>query len=265
MSRIFGKLGFIHARLWQQDGLYRAAFLFGPAVLVGILGAGVVRVAVQSFETFTYRPSRWAVPMGQNKNWNSDGGIQVVKPLRSLPTIEANGALSGYVPGWQVTAEPAEVNRAMNVDVIGRPLIAAFRISGPKVDVSQLIGRGVEPQRYVGVGTSLLAIRETGIYALAVRFERPAAPPADCLMRVGFGQRRIVSDLDVDLVQDVSHTYDATQFSLQRGLYPIAWAFGCWHGEQMTAPGQLSLLIRYPGSKTLVPIRSEDLVLPGHQ
>jgi hypothetical protein len=110
------------------------------------------------------------------------------------------------------------------------------------------------------VGSGFLAASTAGIYALSVRLERPAGRAANCLARLAFGQHRIVSNLQIDIIKDMAKSFDASRFDLKPGLYPISWAFGCWHDQDVIGPGQLTLLVGHPGETSLLPARDGDIV-----
>lgn len=261
MNRFFGKFGFVHRRLWRQDGLYRAALLFGPAPLLGGLLAGALWGGVQTLERMTYRPPDWGVPQGPTVWSTATDQPPTIEPAKPLPPTGPDGELAGYAAGWRATTQPIEVGATLDVDLKPTPL-TAFSLDGPTFDMAQIIAAGPKSSLYVGVGSGILAIRAAGVYALSVRFERPAAQPADCLMRLGFGAHRIVSNLEVAVVGDVSKTFDAARFDLQPGLYTIGWAFGCWHNQEVIGPGRMTLLVGHPGEQTLLPARSGDIVRP---
>jgi hypothetical protein len=106
MNQFFGKFGFIHRRLWRQNGIYRAAVLFGPAPLLGGLLAAAVWGGAQAIGKMTYQPPRWAVPQ-RTKTWsNEDGKLQTLEPARPLPPPGADGGLIGYEAGWRATTYP---------------------------------------------------------------------------------------------------------------------------------------------------------------
>lgn len=146
----------------------------------------------------------------------------------------------------------------MDVDVKTTPL-TAFSLDGSTVDVAQIIAGGPKVSLYVGLGRGFLAIRTAGVYALTLRLERPAGPSADCLTRLGFGPHRVVSMLNIGFGNDVK-TFEAPRFDLQPGLYPIGWAFGCWHEHEVVGPGRITLLVGHPGDPTPLPARADDIV-----
>jgi hypothetical protein len=261
MKRFFGKLGFIHRRLWGQDGVYRAAILLGPAPLVGCFLAVALWECVQAFGVISDQSLRWAVPQGP-QTW-STGSVepQSIQPARPLPPTATSGILIGYEAGWQAVIEPIQVSATMEVDIKSTPLIGFF-LDGSSFDMAQIIAKGPQDSLYVGVASGFLAVRTAGIYAISARLERPAAPVANCLTRLGFGPRRIVSNLDTALASDVSKAFDAARFDLQPGLYSISWAFGCWHDQKMIGPGRITVLVAHPDDQNLLPARADEIVRP---
>ncbi len=235
MKRLFSKLGFIHECLWQREGAYRAALLLGPAPLLGAAVAVALWGGVSEFRALTYQPPPWATWSAPNM-W-SDGATrpQVLQPARPLPDIGADGALVGYQPGWKVSARPIEVSPTMNVDVKTNAL-TGFVVSDPAIDMAQVIAGGPKDALFIGVGTGLFVVRETGIYTLSVRLERPFGPAVTCLTRLGFGPHRVSSNVTVNIAIGAKD-FALVPFDLQPGLYPIAWAFGCWRDQQTTGPG----------------------------
>jgi hypothetical protein len=261
MKHFFGKLGFIHRRLWSQDGVYRAAILFGPAPLVGCLLAIALWECIQTFGWMTDQPPRWAVPLGPQTWSTGSDEPHTIQPARPLPPVATNGILIGYEAGWQAMIEPIQVSATMAVDVQPTPLIGFF-LDGSSFEMAQIIAKGPQDSLYVGVGSGFLAVRTAGIYAISVRLERPAAPVANCLTRLSFGPRRIVSNLDFALASDASKVFDAARFDLQPGLYSISWVFGCWHDQKMVGPGRITVLVGHPDDQTLLPARADDIVRP---
>jgi hypothetical protein len=259
MNRFFRKFGFIHSHLWRHDGFYRAALLFGPAPLLGCMLAGALWASTAALEGKTNQVPRWAIPQGPDV-WNTaTDQPHTVEPTRPLPSISADGTLSGYAVGWRAAIAPIQVSPTLDVDVKATRL-TGFVVDVPGVEMSQIIAEGPKDQLYVGVGSGFLVVRTAGVYALSARLERPAGGAANCLIRLGFGSHRIVSNLEVAMVDDVSKAFAAARFELRPGLYPLGWAFGCWHDQEVTAPGRMILLVGHPGEGTLLPARPDDIV-----
>jgi hypothetical protein len=258
MKRLFGKLGFVQARLWERDGAYRAALLLGPAPLLGAAVAAAVWGGVMEFRALTYQPPPWGTWSRPATSNNGDAPPQALQPARPLPEIGADGALAGYQPGWKVEARPIEVSPTMNVDVKANAL-TGFTISNPSIDMAQILAAAPKAALFVGVGTGLFVVREPGIYTLSVRLERAAGPAVTCLTRLGFGPGRVSSNVTLNITREAQE-FASGQFDLRPGLYPIGWAFGCWHDQETIGPGQLTVLISRPGDATRQPARPGDFV-----
>lgn len=260
MSAFLGKLDFVHRRLWRDDGVYRAAFLLGPAALAGCLLAFGVWQTGLIFYGLTHKPPAWAVRNQGAWSAASDHPY-AVRPDRPLPPAGPDGALAGYETGWQVTLNPIEVNSLMDVNV-KLSAVKAFHLDGPTVDMERVIGEAPKTDLYTALGSNALAVKKSGVYGLTAQFKRPAAPQANCLIRLGFGTHRIVSAVMTSVVTDSSETFDTPKFQLEPGLYRIGWAFTCWHDGALVGPGQLTLLVRHPDEDALAPARPDDIVGP---
>jgi len=260
MRTAFAKFGFIHRRLWQRDGLYRAALLFGPAALIGIVAAYAVKESMHAFQRLGGRPPppAWAVPQRPDL-WNANSDQpQSVQPSAPLPLVTPNGELSGFVPVWRATINQLEP-QAFDVSVKRDP-ISGFALDGATIDMSRLLVEGPKSSPFAGVGSAFLALKTAGIYTVSASFERPAGRAANCLVRLAFGPKRAVSELEMSLVNDISQTFDPIKFDLQPGLYSIGWVLGCWHEQEDVGPGRMTVLIGHPGETGLQPARPGEIV-----
>ena len=259
MGRFFGKLGFVHRELWAGNPLYRLSVLAGPAPLVGALLAGVLWVAgVGGLGTGRSAP-RWATPEPHD-TWNSaDGPIRSVKPRASLPLVDAEGNLAGYKPGPRLATQPIQVQGNFDVNVESA-VLTAVPYDSARLEMDRVIANGPKQGLYVGVADGILAIRTAGVYTLTLRLERPPAQPSSCISRLGFGEHRVISNVDLSLYNQEDKTFPGTQFELEPGLYPIAWVFGCWHEQTETAPGSLTLIIGHPDDVQPLPARADDIL-----
>lgn len=256
--RLLGKLGFIHRRLWERDNLYRIAFLAGPAPLIGGGLAAGLWFLIQS--TAPPEPAaQWGRPPQAAEYWSATEGPQSLQPSRPIPPAGANGELNGYERGLQGEIHAVAVSPTYNTD-IDRSILTRFAIEGLTGDLAQIIPQGPQHTRFVGVGAGFLIIDAAGIYGLTARFERPSGPTADCLIRLYFGPRKIVSNYWMSVPGDSSKTYDPIKFDLKPGLYPIDWVIGCWQGQEMVGPGRVTILVSHPGDDKLVPARSDEIV-----
>ena len=263
MNRLLGKLRFVHQHLWHQDGLYRAALLFGPAPLLGCLLAGVAWWALHEVSGNSKPPlPPWGTPQAVRPARNAETGTpQTLQPFRPLPPVGAGGVPSGYEPGWRVTVNPVEVSPTMVGSVNPNP-ISGFLLNAPSVDMAQVVGKEPSASPFAVVGSGLLVVRTAGLYVLTVRFQRPAGSVAECITQLSLGPRRIVSELGVNMVNDIARTFEAPRFDLVPGLYQTGWAFGCWHDKQEAGSGRWTIMLAHPGETTLLPMRSDDIVRP---
>jgi hypothetical protein len=261
MRAALAKFGFIHRRLWQRDGLYRAALLLGPAALIGIVAVIAVTEGMRVLggsSSHTPRPA-WGVPQRADMWDANDDQPQSAQPSSPLPPVTANGQLSGYVLGWRATINQLEAAQAFEV-TLKRDPISGFDYVGSTIDMTRLLAEGPKSSLFAGVGSAFLAVKTAGIYTLTVKFERPAGQAANCLLRLGFGGKRVVSQVELSVVNEIAQTFDAVKFDLQPGLYSTSWAFGCWHEHEELGPGQMTVLVGHPNDPQLQPARPDDFV-----
>ena len=140
MNATLKKLGFIHRRLWDRDGLYPLAVLLGPASLFGCLMAGILWQGILAVGAMNNHPLPWAVPEGSRQWTASDGQSHTVQPSRSLPSITPDGNLTGFEPGWRAAINPIEVSATSDVDV-KTAVLANFPLDGSRVDMERLLYR----------------------------------------------------------------------------------------------------------------------------
>jgi hypothetical protein len=261
MSLFLSKLGFVHRRLWDRDGFYRVALLFGPAPLVGCGVAAGIWFLVRALPMPVVLPPDWGKPPQAADSWSTAGEPQTVQPTLPIPSVGTHGELSGYVAGWRATIHAVEVSPTFNTEIKPVPL-SSFVVDGSTIDLAPIIAAGTKDTKFVGAGSGFLVIRTPGIYALSLRFERPTGPIADCLTRLSFGPRKVVSSYNVANPGDTSKTFDAAQFDLKPGLYSIGWALGCWRDQVTVGPGRITVLISHPGDQALQPAGPDDIVRP---
>jgi hypothetical protein len=258
MRRLVLKLAFIHNRLWRDDGLYAIAFVLGPASLLGVLLA--LGVWTTSSAAWTKYASLPALPWAAKQtppNWQvGSDEKQAVRPSSPLPPSTSD---PGYELGWRLRINPVKINSAYNVDVKNEPL-KGFVSEELAPDMAWIASEGPKDSIFAGLGDGMLEVRTAGSYAISARFEREAGMSSDCLVRLGFGEKRIISNVRLNVVDSISATYDAAQFELEPGLYPIGWAFACWRDQSEVASGRMTILLRRPGEETLTPLRPGEIV-----
>jgi hypothetical protein len=260
MKLFWGKLDFIHRRLWQRDGLYRFALLLGPATLLGGGLAFALWTGVQAIGQTTQHPPPWAPPIRPADMVTSTGPL-TVQPAYKLPAPDSDRPATSYETGWQVTLRALEISPTLDVQVNPTPLLA-FAIDTATADMAQLTARGPKGALYAGVGSGFLAIRAAGAYTLTLGFQRPAGEAANCFVWLSFGSQRIFSNVDLNIVTDATKTFSRGSFDLQPGLYPVTWMFGCWHDREMVRSGRISLLIGHAGEQKLSPVPPDDILRP---
>jgi hypothetical protein len=261
MSLFFSKLGFVHRRLWGRDGFYRIAVLFGPAPLIGCGVAAAIWFLVRALPAPVVQLPDWGKPPQAAENWSTTGEPQTVQPALPIPPVGVHGGLSGYVAGWRATIHAIEVSPTYNTEISPTSL-SAFFVDGSTIGLAPIVAAGTKDTKFVGAGSGFLVIRTPGIYALSLRFERPAGPVADCLTRLSFGPHKVVSNYNVANPGNTSKTFDAARFDLKPGLYSIGWVIGCWREQATVGPGRITVLISHPGDQALQPAGPEDIVRP---
>jgi hypothetical protein len=261
MRQWVSKLKFIHGRLWDRDGIYRVAVLLGPAPAIGCSVAAAIWFMIRTLPAPIAQPPDWAKPTQAAENWSTTDEPHKVEPEAPIPQAGAHGGLSGYDAGWRATIRAIEVSPTFNTDIKPTPL-SAFGVDGSTIDLAQVIAAGPQNTKFVGVGSGFLVVRTPGIYALSARFERAPGPAADCLIRLGFGPRKVVSNYALGFRGNDSKTFDAVRFDLQPGLYPMFWVLGCWRDQQPIGPGRLTVLVSHPGDPTLQAASPDEIVRP---
>jgi hypothetical protein len=259
VTQLFGKFGFIHRHLWGRSSAYRAGLLLGPVPLLGAGVAFLVWALASGMGIVPSRAAQWA-PTKHPSNWDAVPGVSTVQPTVALPATARDGTLVGYRREWQVTTHGFRVSPSWQIDVDETPL-AATSISGPTFDISRFF---TEPQRrlHAAVGSAMFVVKDSGRYTLSASFERPAGPPANCLTRVVFFGRWLLSHIETSLLEDTVRTYDGASFNLTPGLYPINFMFTCWNGPVTKGPGSMTLLVQHPGEDTPSPARMVEIVRP---
>lgn len=262
MKRVAAKLAFVHRRLWQRDGVYRAAVLLGPPPLIGCALAvalwGVVHALGQP-SADAGRPPPWATPKPPGTP-GIPGRPLLAEPMRPL-AVEADGKPDGYETGWMGRIYPIEVGPGLDVNVLPTHS-AEFTLDQPSLDMAGIMGAGPATGLYVGVGAAVLAIKASGVYGLTFRIERSSQDPADCMGRFTFAGHRLASVLGAGLTGTVSRGHDPVPFELRPGLYQMTAAFGCWREGRVVGPGRLTVLIRRPGDQIAQPARPDDIFRP---
>lgn len=262
MSRLLGKIGFIHRLLWSRSGLYCACLLLGPAPLLGAglaLAVWGLTSTVGAMTAAPPAPPQWAKP-NHSSNLNEAGRVVTdIHPTVTLPTTTDDGTLEGYRAGWQVVTYGFRVSPTFAIGIESTPL-ASFFLDGPTMDLTRLSSGEPRKGLYAGVGTAMFVVKAPGRYQLSAKLERAAGMPANCLTRVVFGGRWLLSDIALNLVTETVKIYRGAWFELAPGLYPINFVFSCWHNQTTDGSGRMTLLVQHPEETALSPARSGDVV-----
>jgi hypothetical protein len=260
MSQFFSKFGFIHRRLWDRDGTYRLALLFGPAPLIGFGVAIGIWSILRAFQASPAQLPEWAKISHPADRWSTTE-VQTVSPARPLPPASAQGGLSGYEPGWQATTHAVEVTPTWNTE-IKQSALSGFFVEGATIELDSIIAAGPKNTRFIGAGGAFFTVKTPGIYALALRFEKPLGQVADCLTRLSFGPRKISANYEIATPGNISKVFESARFDLQPGLYPMSWALGCWKDQEMVGRARITILVSRPGEQALQPAHADDFVRP---
>jgi hypothetical protein len=214
-------------------------------------------VAVQ---TMAYQPPAWAhITQATGRDNGAPDAPLPASPVKPLPPLRADGSAIGYDAGWNMTANPLTVSPTMETTISATPIMG-FTIDEPAVSMALILEGRPRDHLFVGVASGFLVIREAGSYGIFPRFERRAGPVADCMVRLAVNGHRITSDLELTVAQRVMRDFAPAWFAFQPGLYRIEWAFGCWHGSDMSDLGRISVMLIEPGGAAARPLQATDIV-----
>ena len=262
MRRAVLKLGFIHRRLWARGPTYRMAFLAGPPPLIGMAFATMLWSGYHMIAP-SMQQAAAGLPWAQRTPVTSPtGGPPIlVLPDEPFPSGAARAIPAGLTTGWSAQVQPIILGAALDVNVLPTPL-ARFPLDQLVIELDRIVAAGPPGGLFVGRANAVLAIRKAGIYGISIRTERASDRTANCLQRLGFAHRRLVSNLSLNLRGSTRHDYDPARFDLRPGMYGIAVVFGCWSGQSAVGPGTLTVLIQHPGDSALQPVGPDEILRP---
>ncbi|WP_018263105.1 hypothetical protein [Methylobacterium sp. WSM2598] len=269
MSAALAKLAYIHRRLWQRDGTYRAAFLLGPMPLLGAAVAAALWFGLAVAEApapARPAPPPWAEP---HAGPLPSGPLRAEPPVAPLPAARAGGGYVGYETGWYGTLHKVEMSPSLEITVAPAPS-GRFTVEDAQLDVGPILTASVAaaPANYLGTANALLAVQDPGSYGFAMRIERGAGPPADCLRRLIVAGQRLFSVVSVNLGEGTTRDVPPVALDMTPGLYRITAYFGCWRNGQPVGPARGVVLVRRPGDATPLPARPGEIlrpILPPHR
>jgi hypothetical protein len=258
---VAAKLAFIHRTLWQRDQAYRWAVLLGPPPLLGCALAALALAAIHHVLPMQQAPSanipwaRWNPPVPR------DGQPFTEPPAAPIPPTDAKGGYAGYRPGWLGFIHPMTIDAAMDTNVIAVPQ-AKFDIDQTTISLGRILDAGPPAGLFVGEARTFVVIRTAGLYAFSVQLERSSPETANCLVRLGSHTHRLLRNVNINMNGQVVLKYPATEFQLQPGLFFVGLVVGCWRGDHMVGPGDVTLMIRRPGESSLQPAKADELIWP---
>jgi hypothetical protein len=261
MKRLAAKFAFVHRTLWQRDQAYRWTVLLGPPPLFGCAVAALAWVAIQQFQHGATVPSsaapwaHWTRPVPQA------GQPYTEAPAAALPRTDASGRFVGFQPGWMGEIRPMSVDATMDTNVFAS-VLTNFTIDGPTVPLARILAAGPSTGLFVGTTETYFVAQTPGIYAFSVQFAWSGAQSADCAVRFGSANHRMVRNTNLNISSQSILSYAPTEFRLEPGLFLLQTAVGCWHGDHVMGPGTLTVMVRHPGELVLTPAAADELMRP---
>ena len=255
------KLGFVHRTLWQRDKLYRWAVLLGPPPVLGCAAASLAWAAFQYFAPFAARPSGDAPWAHWTRPTQQEGQPLAEAPTGPLPARDPSGRFPGWQTGWVGQIQPIRVDAMFETSLIPS-VIAHFAIDQTTIPMQPILDAGPPTGLFIGDVKTLFPVKTPGVYAFSVRFTRSSPQSANCLVWLNSNKHRLVRAISVNMNGNSVVNYPPTEFRLEPGMFLLEIITGCWRGEQMVGPGELTMMVRHPGESALQPARAEDLIKP---
>jgi len=250
---IIGKLRFAHRHLWRHDRTYQLAVLAGPALLAGLaLAAGIGTLTGRGEAGGAAVP--WAKISATGLVWTDPAHPVTLAPAADL------AAAARLRPGWTVLAMGMTLDASGTNADIEPPALSAFHHDGATLSMAEILAHGPEDRLFAAVGTGALRIDQPGQYGLALRLSRTDAQAANCSVRLAFGGKPVFRQGEVGLTAAISRTYGPAELSLTPGLYKMNVSLACWSDGKLSAPGEMTVLLRRPGEAGLMPLRAEDIL-----
>jgi hypothetical protein len=181
-------------------------------------------------------------------------------PTAPLPPTDASGRFVGYQPGWTVAIHPLSLNATMDTNV-NASVLTAFTLDQPAIPLPRIVDAAPPTGLFAGITEAFFVVQTPGIYAFSVRVTRSGTESANCLVRLASAKHRMVSNLALNTSGQAVLNYVPTEFRLQPGLFAVSIGVGCWRGDHMAGPGEVSLMVRHPGETALKPAAADELLL----
>ena len=263
MKRFVAKLGFVHRTLWQREHAYRWAVLLGPPPLVGCAVAALVWAGEQQLSAHAPLETpgsnapwaQWTKPVAQ------DGQPLTELPSAPLPRNDATGRYVGLQPGWIGGIQPFTVDTTMEVNVAATSL-GSFTLDQPAIPLTRILDAGPPTGLFIGTVRAFFAIQKGGLYAFSARLKRAGTQSANCIVRFGSTHHRILRNVVLNVAGDAVLNFPPTEFRLDPGLFLLGLAVGCWRGDLMAGPGEVTLMVRHPGDAAFKPATADEVLRP---
>jgi len=254
------KLAFVHRTVWERNQAYRWAILLGPPPVFGCVVAAL---------GWAIMPHVTGPPPGSDAPWAhwtrpvaEDGQPFAEPPTAPLPRQDASGRFVGFQPGWVGAILPMTVDATRDANVLGGSTLGSFTLDQPAIPLSRILDAGPPTGLFVGVQRAFFVARTPGLYAFSARLARAGSQSADCLVRLGSSHHRMLRNINLNAAADAVLTYPPTEFRLEPGLFLLTAAVGCWRGDRMAGPGEMTLLVRHPGDTALQQATADELIRP---
>jgi len=261
MKRFAAKLGFVHRTLWQRDQTYRWAALLGPPPLIGCAVAALALAGWQLLPHDAAAPgsdapwARWTRPVPHDDQPYTEASAA------GLPRTDAAGRFVGFQPGWTGEIAPMTVDATKDVSVSPGGL-ASFTVEGPTIPLAGILDAGPSSGLFVGRAETFFVVQTPGLYAFSARLVWQGAQSADCMVRLVAPHHAMIRNVDLNIDSQAVLSYPPTEFTLEKGLFRLRAATGCWHGQHPVGPGTLTLMVRRPGQAAFSPATADELIRP---
>ncbi len=261
MRRLAAKLAFVHRTLWQRDQAYRWAVLLGPPPLLGCALAVLVWAVIQQMAPHAAGPgsdapwAHWTRPVPQEVQPFAEA------PTAVLPRTDAGGRFVGFQPGWLGAIQPMSVDETMDANVIGS-VLTHFTLDQPTIPLARILDAGPPTGLFVGTVKAFFVVQTPGAYAFSLRLARSGTQSANCLVRFGSDKHRMVRNISLNTNGQTVLNYPPTEFQLEPGLFFLEAAVGCWRGDHMVGPGDMTVMVRHPGELVLTPAAADEVIRP---
>jgi hypothetical protein len=182
-------------------------------------------------------------------------------PTASLPRSDASGGYVGFRPGWTGGIHPISVDATLEVNVSGS-VLGSFTLDQPTVLLARILDAGPPTGLFVGIGRTFFVVQTPGLYAFSARLTRAGTQSANCLVRLASSHHQMLRNVVLNSAGDAVLNFPATEFRLEPGLFLLQVAAGCWRGDHMVGPGEMTVMVRHPGESVMKPAMADEITRP---